>query len=198
MRGIKGLTCETSVLDPNKGIRFRGYSIPECQEKLPKAECGEQPLPEGLFWLLLTGDIPTDEQVKEVSKEWAARCKLPPHVCKFLNDVPKHVHPMSQLSAACTILNTESEFVKAYSSGVKKAKLWESTYEDAMNLLAKVTPIAALIYRNSFKEKAPIGNVDVDKDWSLNFCKMLGIENPEFVELMRLYLTIHRLVFQNG
>ena len=63
MRGIKGLVTETSVLDPNEGIRFRGYSIPECQKLLPKAAGGEEPLPEGLFWLLVTGKIPTQEQV---------------------------------------------------------------------------------------------------------------------------------------
>lgn len=63
MRGIKGLVCETSVLDPEEGIRFRGYSIPECQKLLPKGKGGAEPLPEGLFWLLITGDIPTDAQV---------------------------------------------------------------------------------------------------------------------------------------
>jgi citrate synthase len=63
MRGMKGLVTETSVLDPAEGIRFRGYSIPECQAKLPKAKGGEEPLPEGLFWLLCTGDIPTSAQV---------------------------------------------------------------------------------------------------------------------------------------
>lgn len=64
MRGIKGLVCETSVLDPEEGIRFRGYSIPECQKLLPKAKGGEEPLPEGLFWLLVTGEIPTEAQVR--------------------------------------------------------------------------------------------------------------------------------------
>lgn len=43
MRGIKGLVCETSVLDPDEGIRFRGLSIPECQQVLPKAP-GKPPL----------------------------------------------------------------------------------------------------------------------------------------------------------
>ncbi|RKO95106.1 hypothetical protein CAUPRSCDRAFT_13143, partial [Caulochytrium protostelioides] len=52
MRGIKGLVTETSVLDPEEGIRFRGLTIPECQKLLPKAPGGEEPLPEGLFWLL--------------------------------------------------------------------------------------------------------------------------------------------------
>ena len=68
MRGIRGLVTETSVLDPDEGIRFRGFSIPECQEKLPRAPGGEEPLPEGLFWLLLTGEIPSKEQVEAVTK----------------------------------------------------------------------------------------------------------------------------------
>nr|CAD7568797.1 unnamed protein product [Timema californicum] len=67
MRGIKGLVWETSVLDPDEGIRFRGYSIPECQKLLPKAPSGKEPLPEGLFWLLLTGDIPTEAQVRQAA-----------------------------------------------------------------------------------------------------------------------------------
>jgi citrate synthase len=29
MRGMTGLVTETSLLDANEGIRFRGYSIPE-------------------------------------------------------------------------------------------------------------------------------------------------------------------------
>ena len=37
---MKGLVWETSVLDADEGIRFRGYTIPECQELLPKAPGG--------------------------------------------------------------------------------------------------------------------------------------------------------------
>ena len=50
MRGITGLVTETSLLDSKEGIRFRGYSIPELQEKLPKAKDGGEPFPEGLFY----------------------------------------------------------------------------------------------------------------------------------------------------
>ena len=46
-RGIKSLVWEGSVLDSEEGIRFRGYTIPECQELLPKAPGGKEPLPEG-------------------------------------------------------------------------------------------------------------------------------------------------------
>ncbi|XP_015115238.1 probable citrate synthase 2, mitochondrial [Diachasma alloeum] len=191
MRGIKGLVWEPSVLDADEGIRFRGKSIPECQKLLPKAPGGAEPLPEGLFWLLITGDVPTDAQVKAISKEWAARSSLPAHVTKALNDFPKHLHPMSQFSAAITILNSESEFVKAYSSGTHKSKYWESIYEDSMNLIAKLPVIAATIYRNTYKNGKGLGSVDSGKDWSWNFANMLGYDNPEFIELMRLYLTIH-------
>ena len=78
MRGIKGLVTETSVLDPDEGIRFRGYSIPECQKMLPKAKGGNEPLPEGLFWLLITGEVPTQEQVDSISKvtSLSAQCNL--------------------------------------------------------------------------------------------------------------------------
>ena len=68
MRGIRGLVTETSLLDPEEGIRFRGYSLPECQELLPKADGGEEPLPEGIFYLLLTGKIPTKDEV------WVCTC----------------------------------------------------------------------------------------------------------------------------
>src|SRR5262244_3059961 len=63
MRGMTGLVTETSLLDAQEGIRFRGYSIPELQRKLPKAPGGSEPLPEGLFYLMLVGNLPTEEDV---------------------------------------------------------------------------------------------------------------------------------------
>src|SRR5882757_4743951 len=70
MRGITGLVSETSLLDAKEGIRFRGYSIPELQEKLPKAKGGTEPLPEGLFYLMLIGELPTEEDVAHISSIW--------------------------------------------------------------------------------------------------------------------------------
>src|ERR671918_1839972 len=64
MRGMTGLVTETSLLDAQEGIRFRGYSIPELQRKLPKADGGSEPLPEGLFYLMLVGELPTEEDAK--------------------------------------------------------------------------------------------------------------------------------------
>lgn len=192
MRGIKALVTETSVLDADEGIRFRGYSIPECQKLLPKAPNGNEPLPEGLFWLLITGEIPTPEQVKWVSKTWAERAELPSHVVTMLNNLPNTVHPMTQLASAVALLNSESKFVQAYTNGVHKSQYWEYTYEDSMDLIAKLPVIAATIYRNIYHGGNQVGTIDTERDWSANFTSMLGAnESEEFIELMRLYLTIH-------
>merc|ERR1712126_704523 len=191
MRGMKGLVTETSVLDADEGIRFRGYTIPECQELLPKAPGGEEPLPEGLFWLLLTGEIPTEAQVRAVSKEWASRAALPGHVVTMLNNFPESVHPMSQFAAAITALNSESKFAKAYADGIHKSKYWAPAYEDSMDLIAKLPVVGATIYNNLFREGATPCPIDLEKDWSYNFTEMIEYKDPMFTELMRLYLTIH-------
>merc|ERR1711977_481518 len=190
-RGIKSLVWEGSVLDSEEGIRFRGYTIPECQELLPKAPGGEEPLPEGLFWLLVTGDIPTEEQVRNLSKEWADRAALPSHVVTMLNNLPANCHPMSQFAAAIAALNTESHFAKAYADGIHKSKYWDATYEDSMNLIAKLPVVAATIYNNLYRDGLPNCPIDPEKDWSANYTAMIDYNDPMFTELMRLYLTIH-------
>jgi citrate synthase len=191
MRGIKGLVTETSVLDANEGIEFRNFTIPQCQELLPKAPGGLEPLPEGLFWLLATGKIPTQEQVNAITAEWNNRAEIPQHVVTMLNNFPHHLHPMSQLSAAVNALQSESKFAKAYAAGVHKSKYWEFAYEDTMDLIAKLPTVAAIIYRNLYRDGTSVGAIDPARDWSANFTNMLGYTDPQFTELMRLYLTIH-------
>jgi citrate (Si)-synthase len=98
---------------------------------------------------------------------------------------------MAQFSIAVTALEHESAFAKAYAKGMKKAEYWEHTFEDSMDLIAKLPNIASRIYRNVFKDgKVPA--TQKDKDYSWNLSNQLGFaENQDFVELMRLYLTIH-------
>src|SRR5210317_2317225 len=59
MRGIKSLATDISYLDPYEGIRYRGYTLPEVLSLLPKPEGAEMPYVEGLYHLLLTGEIPS-------------------------------------------------------------------------------------------------------------------------------------------
>ncbi|VDL94381.1 unnamed protein product [Schistocephalus solidus] len=191
MRGIKGLVTETSVLDPNEGIRLRGYTIEECQKLLPKAPGGEEPLPEGVLFLLMTGQLPSPEQVSLISEELVSRASLPTHVAKMLQTFPDTLHPMTQLAAATAVLNSESKFVKAYNSGVGKATYWKYVYEDSLDLIAKLPIIAATIYNNTFRNGAKLATLDPKADWSLNFARMLGYNDPLFYELLRLYMVIH-------
>ncbi|KAK0469949.1 putative citrate synthase [Desarmillaria tabescens] len=193
MRGLPALIWEGSVLDADEGIRFRGKTIPECQALLPKAPGGSEPLPEALFWLLLTGEIPTQEQVADLSKDWAARAAIPEFVEEILDRCPPTLHPMSQFSLAVTALNHNSAFAQAYQNGISKKDYWGPTFEDSMDLqvIAKLPNIAGRIYRNVFgKGKLPA--IDPAKDYSANLATLLGFgENDAFVELLRLYITIH-------
>ncbi|KAI7050747.1 Citrate synthase, partial [Hortaea werneckii] len=172
-RGIKSLVWEGSVLDSEEGIRFRGKTIPECQELLPKAPGGQEPLPEGLFWLLLTGEVPSEQQVRDLSAEWAARSEVPSFVTELIDRCPNDLHPMAQFSLAITALEHESSFSKAYAKGMKKTEYWQHTFEDSMDLIAKLPTIAARIYRNVFKD-GKVAATQKDKDYSWNLANQLG------------------------
>lgn len=191
MRDITSMVYETSLLDPQEGIRFRGYSIPELREKLPRVENGREPLPEGIFWLMLVGEIPTTEEVRWLSAEWQRRAEVPAYVFQMLEALPINTHPMTQFSAAILALQNESIFAHRYEAGMPKSEYWDAFYEDSMNLIAKLPRIAAYIYRRSFHGGQHIP-ADTTMDWGGNFAQMLGVtDNPYFKSLMRLYLTIH-------
>src|SRR3954468_4039279 len=120
MRGMTGLVTETSLLDAQEGIRFRGYSIPELREKLPKATGGSEPLPEGLFYLMLVGELPTEEDVHHLTSVWQRRSHVPNHVFDTIEALPVSAHPMTQFVVAIMALQTESQFSKKYAKGLNK------------------------------------------------------------------------------
>eukprot|EP00002_Diphylleia_rotans_P006777 TRINITY_DN1616_c0_g1_i1.p1 TRINITY_DN1616_c0_g1~~TRINITY_DN1616_c0_g1_i1.p1 ORF type:complete len:493 (-),score=102.02 TRINITY_DN1616_c0_g1_i1:390-1868(-) len=190
MRGIKGLVSETSLLDENEGIRFRGHTIPECQTRLTHADGGSEPLPEALFWLLLTGDLPTKEQTHALVAELQKRNQVPKFVEDVIKTFPRTMHPMSQLSAAVVALQHESLFAKAYEKGIPKTQYWEPVLEDALNLIARLPTIAAMIYRHTYKNSEFIAS-DPNLDMAANYAHMMGYDNPTIHELFRLYLVIH-------
>jgi citrate synthase len=189
MRDIKSMIWETSLLDAQTGIQFRGFSIPQLQENLPKGK-GTEPLPEGLFWLMLTGEIPTEAEAQWLSDEWERRRNIPKHVFNAIKALPKDAHAMTQFSTAVLAMQTESVFAKRYDEGMPKSEHWDATYEDAMNLIAALPQIAAFIYRRKYKNSKYIKPND-SLDWAANFAHMLGVPGEEFKDLMRIYLTIH-------
>jgi citrate synthase len=190
MRGIKSMIWETSLLDAEEGIRFRGYSIPELQELLPKAPGGNEPLPEGVFWLMLVDEIPTYEEVAALTADWRKRAGLPNATKEVLDALPAGTHPMTQFTIGIMTLQNDSIFAARYAEGMPKDQYWDATYEDAMNLLAKLPELAAYIFRRTFFDNKHIPS-DAALDWGANFAHMLGNDDPGFLELMRIYLTIH-------
>ncbi|RYD82091.1 MAG: citrate (Si)-synthase, eukaryotic [Sphingobacteriales bacterium] len=190
MRGMTGLVTETSLLDAQEGIRFRGYSIPELQQKLPKAPNGSEPLPEGLFHLMLLGELPTDDDVQHLTSVWQRRSHVPNHVFATIEALPVSTHPMTQFVVAIMALQTESQFAKQYAKGMSKKDYWEAVFDDTMDLIARLPRIAAYIYRRKYKggdHIQPNGLLD----WAGNFAHMMGYDDEGFKELMRLYMTIH-------
>ncbi len=189
-KGIIGLLTETSLLDGNEGIRFRGYTIPELRDLLPKIPGGTEPLPEGIFYLMLLNELPSYDDVIDIQKTLRENAEVPQHVFATLDALPITTHPMTQFSIAIMALQTESVFVKAYREGINKKDYWKYTYDDAITLIARLPRVAAYIYRRTYKKNEHI-EPDNNLDWAANFGHMLGYDQVEFYKLMRLYLTIH-------
>ena len=124
---------------------------------------------------------------------------------------------MTQLSSAILALQTDSVFAREYAKGCHKSTYWDHSYEDMMNLIARLPEVreslrrarerreprrqrtraaapprqvCAIIYRCTyFDGKVP--SYDPTTDYSGNFCQMLGYNDPAFHEMMRLYICIH-------
>jgi len=190
MRGITGLVTETSLLDAQEGIRFRGYSIPELQASLPKAPGGGEPLPEGLFHLMLLGELPTQEDAENITSIWQRRSHVPNHVFATIDALPITTHPMTMFVTGVMALQTESNFAKAYATGINKKDYWSPVFEDTMDLIARLPRIAAYIYRRKYKNNEHIHPNGL-LDWAGNLAHMMGYNDESFKELMRLYMTIH-------
>lgn len=189
MRGIKSLITDISYLDPNEGIRYRGYTLDEVFQKLPKANGGEMPTVESLFYLLLTGDIPTEREADCIKDEFSSRRIVPRYVYEVIDAFPKGSHPMAMFSAAIITMARESVFNLRYHKGVSKSEYWESTYEDALNLLAKLPEVGAYIYNRLYSNEKPI-NSSPTLDMAANFALMMRKPAP-YDDVARMHFIIH-------
>ncbi len=188
-RGVKCLVTDISYLDPNEGIRFRGKTIPETFEALPKVPDSDYPFVEGFWYFLLTGDVPTEAQTLEVVEEFRTRRELPQYVIDLLRTLPRDTHPMTLFSAAILSMQRESVFVKRYSEGMSKMDYWDPMYEDCTNLLAKLPLVAAYIYRMKYKDDNHLP-ADPELDFGGNFAHMMGIAEP-YDDVARMYFILH-------
>lgn len=182
MRGVKGLVCDTSEVPPDKGLIIRGIELKNLWDKTP----------EEILWLLLTSELPNEDEIKDLQQELAKRGDVPEYVWNVIDSMPHDTHPMTMFNSAILVLQNESVFAKKYDEGMAKPEYWIATLDDLLNVLAKIPAIAAYVYRRRF-DKGPRIEPDYSKDWSGNYVHMLGLPDPNenFSKLMRLYLTLH-------
>jgi citrate synthase len=189
MRGVKSLVTDISYLDPEEGIRYRGYTLEEVIQNLPKPKGAEMPFVEGLLYLLLTGDFPNEEEVMLVVEQFNKRRIVPSYVYDVIDSFPSCSHPMAIFSTAILTLNRESDFNRQYHAGLSKKDYWEPTYEDALNLLAKLPEIAAYIYNKLYRKGERIRS-SPNLDMGADFANMMGIDKP-YDDVSRLHFIIH-------
>jgi len=176
-----------SQLDSQEGIRFRGRTIPEMAKILPKVK--HEMIPEGVMWLLLTGDAPNAEELKELQHDLITDKDMPKSTHQLIVKSAKHHHPMTILSMAILDMQNHSKFAKAYSEGkLKKNDYWKSTLEDGLFILRFLPQIAALIYTTKY-DKKPL-NPDAH-DWAGRYSQLLGYSSLEMSEVIRGYLSVH-------
>jgi len=188
-RDIKSLVTDISYLDPQEGIRYRGKTLPEVLAILPKPAGKKYPYVESLWYFLLTGEVPTQEEAEEVVADFKKRRQVPLYVYDLLRNIARDSHPMAMLSMAIVAMQKESIFYESYKKGFNKLTAWGPMYEDACNLLARLPVIAAYIYRMKYKSDTHITENPAE-DFGGNFAHMLGFE-PPYDDVARMYFIIH-------
>ena len=164
MRGVKGLVCDTSVVDPEKGVIIRGMPVAELVGRLP----------EEVFHLMVTGELPDGELLASLQNDLSRRAHVPEYIWDVLRAMPRDSHPMAMFAAAILVMERESEFRRRYAEGIPKDEFWVPTLEDSLQLLAKLPAIAAGIYRLRFRKGEPILS-ESTLDWGADYARMLGL-----------------------
>lgn len=178
MRGANAMLCDTSSVDPQKGLLIRGIPLLELKNRIP----------EEVFFLLLTGKLPDPNPLALLQKELQARSLIPDFVWQLIESLANDTPLMTALSMAVLAMQKDSQFRKSFEQGMKKEDYWRSTLEDSLDLVAKLPGIAAGIYRMKVKGEKPITE-NPFTDFAGNFVHQLGLENhQEMAQLIRLLL----------
>ena len=182
MRGVKAFVCDTSSVSADEGLIIRGIPLMEITHILP----------EEVFFLLLTGKLPDENELADLKEEFSLHLAVPDYVWDILKNMPADSHPMTMFNTGILAMQGESIFRKKYDMGMKKSDYWEATLEDGVRLLAKLPALGAGVYRMRFNKGDRI-SPDVNKDWAGNFVHMIGLPDKDgnFHRLMQLYLMLH-------
>ncbi len=181
MRGVRALICDTSSVDPERGLIIRGIPVGELTDRTP----------EEIFFLLCTGALPDRGSLEELQRHLAERYAVPDYVWNVLKAMPPGSHPMTMFDTAILVMQRDSRYAAERGSTPRKDH-WKLCLDDAITLLGRLPGVAAGVYRLRFNKGQPIP-ADPKMDWSESFAHMMGMNDPqgEFRDLMRLYLVLH-------
>ena len=176
-------SCESAItfLDGEKGIlRYRGYSIEELAEKADFLE---------VAYLLIFGDLPTEEQLLKFHKDIKDNSIVDDDIRKILDAFPKSAHPMgvlSSLTSALTAFNPTSVNVDSE----------QDMYNSVVKILGKLPILVAWTMRK--KQGLPLDYGDNSLGYVENVLKMMFkqpnqeyTQNPIVVNALNKLLILH-------
>lgn len=151
-------SCRSAItfIDGDKGIlRYRGYPIEELAERCSFLE---------VAWLLLNGELPSPEELREWESQIKRHTMLHETTKKFLEGFRYDAHPMSMLISTVAALSTVYKDARdIFNRDVRRLQM--------TRLIAKVPTIAAYCYRHSLGY--PYVYPDNDLSYTENFMNML-------------------------
>ena len=182
LRGIKAFVCDTSSVSADKGLIIRGTPLLDITHISP----------EEVFYLLIAGELPSDEELADLKNEFSKHLDVPGYVWDVLDAMPDDSHPMTMFNTGILAMQGQSVFRERYDNGMGKSEFWEAILDDGIRLLAKLPNLGAGIYRMRFKKGDGI-QPDINLDWAGNFVHMIGLpdESGNFHKLMQLYFMLH-------
>jgi citrate synthase len=151
-------SCRSAItfIDGEKGIlRYRGYPIEELAERCTFLE---------VAWLLINGELPTPDELKQWEAEIKHHTMLHETTKKFLEGFRYDAHPMAMLISTVAALSTVYKDARdIFNKDVRRLQM--------KRLIAKVPTIAAYCYRHSLGY--PYVYPDNDLSYTENFMNML-------------------------
>jgi citrate synthase len=150
--------CRSQItyIDGDRGIlMYRGYPIEQLAERSTYLETA---------YLILFGELPTDAQLKQWTREITFHTMLHENIKKLMEGFQYDAHPMG------VFLSTVGAFSTFYPDA-KKIFDEQSRLKQVHRLIAKVPTIAAYAYRHSIGR--PYVYPDNDLSFTGNFLNML-------------------------
>lgn len=155
-----------TFLDGELGIlRYRGYPIEQLAEKSNFME---------VAYLLLYGELPTNDQFIEFTDKITNHTLVHEDVKQFFDGFPSNAHPMGQL---CSLMCTLSSF---YPDSLNPNMSKEATDLTIIRILAKMATVVSWIHKKSVGH--PIMYPQNKYDYVSNFLFMtFGMRTEDYV-----------------